>query len=67
MVDTEGVQDHVRKAKALGLPHVKYFDEAYSKGWLTPMASLNSFIEHLLALDPEQGIYYICSHNLYLM
>ena len=56
MVDTEGVQDHVRKARALDLPHVKYFDEAFSKGWLTPMDSLASFVEHLLTLDPEQGL-----------
>jgi len=57
MVDTEGVIDHVQKARACNLPHVKFFDEAYSKNWLTPMEgpkSLMVFVEHLLAMSPEE-------------
>ena len=48
--------------RALDLPHVRYFDEAFSKGWLTPMDSLASFVEHLLSLDAEQG--FIRSQNV---
>ena len=57
MVDTEGVLDHVKKARANNLPHVKYFDEAYAKNWLTPMEgpkSLLVFVDHLLAMTPEE-------------
>ena len=52
-----GVLDHVRKARDCNLPHVKFFDEAYSKNWLTPMEgpkSLMVFVEYLLAMNPEQ-------------
>jgi len=55
MVDTEGVLDHVQKARTCNLPHVKFFDEAYEKKWLTPMEgpkSLMVFLEHILAMDP---------------
>ena len=51
--------------RALDLPHVRYFDEAFSKGWLTPMDSLASFVDHLLTLDPEQGFLRIKSHRLF--
>ena len=53
MVDTEGVTDHVAKARALGLPHVKYFDEAYRQGWMTPEDNLMSMIEQLLEMEPH--------------
>ena len=53
MVDTEGVVDHVGKARAAGLPHVKYFDEAYRQGWLTPEDSLMDMVDHLLTMDPQ--------------
>ena len=53
MVDTEGVRDHVDKARACALPHVKYFDEAFSSSDLTPMDQLMEFIDHLLSLDAE--------------
>jgi len=52
MVDTEGVQDHVAKARALDLPHVKFFDEAFQNGWTTDMADLMIFVDELLAKDP---------------
>jgi NAD(P)-dependent dehydrogenase (short-subunit alcohol dehydrogenase family) len=55
MVDTEGVVDHVRKARKIGLPHVKYFDEAYKNEWMTPLSgeqSLMVFVEHLLQMEP---------------
>jgi len=57
MVDTEGVIDHVQKARACNLPHVKFFDEAYSNNWLTPMEgpkSLMVFVEHLLSMSSEK-------------
>ena len=56
MVDTEGVVDHVAKARAAGLPHVKYFDEAYQKGsgWMTPESNLMLMVEHLMELSPEE-------------
>ena len=50
-----GVLDHVQKARTCNLPHVKFFDEAYEKKWLTPMEgpkSLMVFLEHILAMDP---------------
>ena len=52
-----GVIDHVKKARDCNLPHVKFFDEAYSKNWLTPMEgpkSLMVFVEHLLAMSSEE-------------
>ena len=53
MVDTPGVQDHLSKARALGLPHVKYFDEAYKNGWLTPEQNLMKMIEYLMSMDHQ--------------
>ena len=49
--------------RSLDLPHVRYFDEAFSNGWITPMDSLASFVDHLLTLDPEQGFLRIRSHR----
>lgn len=54
MVDTEGVRDHVAKARALALPHVRYFDEAFDKHWTTPMPELMQFIDEVLALDAHE-------------
>ena len=31
LVDTEGVRDHVAKARRVDLPHVKFFDTAFDK------------------------------------
>ena len=31
LVDTEGVRDHVTKARRLDLPHVNFFDAAFEK------------------------------------
>lgn len=53
MVDTEGVQDHVAKARALGLPHVAFFDEAYANGWTTPLPQLMRFVDEVLQMDGE--------------
>ena len=53
MVDTEGVLDHLEKARAAGLPHVKYFDEAYKNDWLTPEQNLMKMIEYLMSMDPQ--------------
>merc|ERR1719273_3032347 len=53
MVDTEGVRDHVAKARALELPHVQYFDQAYERGWLTPKAGLMEMMEFLLTVSPD--------------
>merc|ERR1712130_3391 len=54
MVDTEGVRDHVTKARRLELPHVTYFDQAYENGWTTDMDQLMAFVDELLAMDSEQ-------------
>ena len=51
MVDTEGVRDHVAKARALQLPHVKFFDTAFEKGWTTPEAELMQLVDELLTMD----------------
>ena len=48
------VVDHLAKARAANLPHVKYFDEAYQKGWLTPESNLMSMVEHLMKLSPDE-------------
>ena len=34
LVDTEGVRDHVAKARRVDLPHVKFFDTAFEKAFL---------------------------------
>lgn len=51
MVDTEGVRDHVAKARALHLPHVRFFDEAFEKQWTTPVEELMTLVDELLAMD----------------
>ena len=53
MLDTAGVQDHLSKARALDLPHVKYFDEAYKQGSMTPEENLMVLVQNLLEMDPE--------------
>ena len=53
MVDTAGVRDHLTKARAHGLPHVKYFDEAYRQGTMTPEDNLMVLVQNLLEMDPE--------------
>ena len=53
MVDTEGVRDHVAKARALELPHVQYFDQAYERGWMTPEPRLMEMMEFLLTVSPD--------------
>eukprot|EP00931_Biecheleriopsis_adriatica_P118816 TRINITY_DN94133_c0_g1_i1.p1 TRINITY_DN94133_c0_g1~~TRINITY_DN94133_c0_g1_i1.p1 ORF type:complete len:275 (-),score=60.75 TRINITY_DN94133_c0_g1_i1:21-779(-) len=53
MVDTEGVRDHVKKARRLDLPHVKYFDKAFENQWTTNMTELLRFVDELLAMDAE--------------
>ena len=54
MVDTEGVVDHVAKARACGLPHVNFFDHARSKGMFTPMSKLMECVEYLMALEVDE-------------
>ena len=56
MFDSEGVRDHVAKARALDLPHVKFFDEAFAKQWTTPEAELMQFVDELLAMDPTRFV-----------
>lgn len=53
MVDTEGVRDHVDKARALGLPHVHWFDKAFAEQATMPVDDLLRFVDHLMALDGE--------------
>jgi len=54
MVDTEGVRDHVAKARALALPHVRYFDEAFDKQWTTAVPELMQFVDEVVALDAHE-------------
>jgi len=51
LVDTEGVRDHVTKARACHLPHVEYFDQAFGNDWTTPPEKLVEFIGELLEMD----------------
>ena len=51
LVDTEGVQDHLAKARALGLDHVDYFDQALAHHWDTPPDQLVAFIMEVLEKD----------------
>ena len=55
MVDTEGVRDHVAKARALALPHVQYFDQAFEQPekMTTPMAELMDCVDALMAMDAQ--------------
>jgi hypothetical protein len=41
-----GVVDHVRKARVLNLPHVKYFDHAYEENRMTPMTGRLGLYHH---------------------
>merc|ERR1711879_688060 len=45
--------DHLTKARALGLPHVKYFEEAYKQGSMTLEDGLMVLVQNLLEMDPE--------------
>eukprot|EP00933_Yihiella_yeosuensis_P061500 TRINITY_DN64322_c0_g1_i1.p1 TRINITY_DN64322_c0_g1~~TRINITY_DN64322_c0_g1_i1.p1 ORF type:complete len:257 (-),score=49.18 TRINITY_DN64322_c0_g1_i1:60-830(-) len=54
LVDTEGVRDHVQKARNLDLPHVKFFDQAFEKGWTTDMQQLIQLVDELVAMDAER-------------
>lgn len=56
LVDTEGVRDHVAKARALDLPHVKFFDSAFDQGWTTNMDDLAKFVDHLVDMPAENFI-----------
>jgi NAD(P)-dependent dehydrogenase (short-subunit alcohol dehydrogenase family) len=51
MVDTPGVRDHVTKARAHGLPHVAFFDQAFERGWSTPVAELMQLVDELATMD----------------
>ena len=51
VVDTEGVSDHIDKARACGLPHVKYFDEVKQSNAYTPIDKLMDFVDSLMGLD----------------
>lgn len=54
LVDTEGVRDHVQKARDCGLDHVKYFDQAFQNaGWTTDPDQLFEFIMELLQMDDD--------------
>mmetsp|Transcript_61026 Transcript_61026/g.180583 ORF Transcript_61026/g.180583 Transcript_61026/m.180583 type:complete len:260 (-) Transcript_61026:267-1046(-) len=53
LVDTEGVRDHLRKARELGLGHVKYFDRAFDNSWTTDMTELLRFVDDILAKEPR--------------
>ncbi|CAE7249509.1 yvaG [Symbiodinium natans] len=54
LVDTEGVRDHVAKARRLDLPHVAFFDQAFEQGWATEMDQLMCFVDEVLSMPREQ-------------
>lgn len=54
LVDTEGVRDHLQKARALELPHVAFFDKAFEQDLTTPMEQLMAFVDQLLQLDDAE-------------
>ena len=54
LVDTEGVRDHVHKARNCNLPHVEYFDRALgsrNESWVTEPDQLVTFVMELLSMD----------------
>ena len=51
VVSTEGLSEHIDKARACGLPHVKYFDEVKQSDSYTPMHKLMEFVDRLVGLD----------------
>ena len=51
VVSTEGLSEHIDKARACGLPHVKYFDEVKQSDSYTPMHKLMEFVDRLMGLD----------------
>lgn len=54
MVDTPGVRDHVNKARALALPHVTFFDQAFENDWCTPEAELMQCVDELMSMDAQE-------------
>jgi len=56
LVDTEGVRDHVAKARKYGLPHVEYFDRALDPenvDLTTDLDKLFGCIQDLMQRDDE--------------
>ena len=54
VVITEGVNDHIEKAKKLNLPHAKYFDDVLENGMDIPMEKCIDFmIDLLMKTDDE--------------
>lgn len=53
LVDTQGVRTHYEQASALSLPHTKFFDEAFEKGWTTDRAQLMQFIDLVLSTPSD--------------
>lgn len=49
LVDTEGVRDHVTKARAHNLPHVQFFDKAFAQQWTTPGARAHTWHQGAMA------------------
>jgi NAD(P)-dependent dehydrogenase (short-subunit alcohol dehydrogenase family) len=51
LVDTEGVRDHVAKARTCGLGHVAFFDQAFEQKKTTDLDQLFHFVQELLEMD----------------
>lgn len=51
VVDTEGVREHVAQARVLGLPHVRFFDDAFRKQRTTPIAELLDLVDEMRVAD----------------
>jgi len=54
LVDTEGVRDHVAKARSLDLPHVSFFDQAFEQGWTTSIDQLMSLVDEVLRMPDDK-------------
>lgn len=51
IVDTEGVRDHVEKARRQSLPHVAFFDAAFREGRTTDPGRLMMLFDKVLSAD----------------
>jgi len=51
VVDTEGVRDHIAKARSLELPHVAFFDAVYEESKLTDPRALLQLFDLALCSD----------------
>merc|ERR1712224_648322 len=51
VVDTEGVRDHITKARSMDLPHVAFFDQVYKEHKLSNPKNLMELFDLALSSD----------------